>query len=190
MSGDSPATFRGRLAAVSLLAFCAALTACGSASHSGSGALGASSIAHLKEIAIRRSPLGHAMARPVAPGAADFVIAVGVDRTALPVEVRFALRKRPEVGKPVELDVQVTPTAPLGRILTSFHADDGLTIEGGGATGETDRPEPGVAVSHALTIVAQHDGLFYVKATVLVDIGADSVARTFTIPVIAGGGAS
>lgn len=184
---DSPAH---RLGALSALAVCAALSACGFGSQSGTAVPGGSSLAHLKSIAIRHSSASHAAAKPAVSGAADFVSAIGPEKTALPIEVRFALRNRPEVGKPVELDVQVTPTGPLGRLVTSFHADDGLAIERGGATSETDRPEPGVALSRALTIVAQRDGLFYVKATVLVDAGADSVASTFTIPVIAGAGAS
>lgn len=179
-----------RLGALGALAVCAALAACGSSLPSGTAASGSSSLAHLKSIATRRSLAAHAAAKPVGAGTADFVTAVGGDKTALPVEVRFALRNRPEVGKPVELDVQVTPMGPLARLVTSFHADDGLTIDGGGAASETDRPEPGIPLSRALRIVARRDGLFYVKATVLVDAGADSVARTYTIPVIAGAGAS
>jgi hypothetical protein len=132
----------------------------------------------------------NATKKPTPPGSADFVAAVAGDKSAVPVEVRFELHGRPEIGKPVELDIQVTPTAPLGRVVTSFHAEDGLDIEQGGAASETDRPTPGVPLSRALTIVAQHDGIFYVSATVLVDLGADSVARTFTIPVIAGAGQS
>lgn len=188
MWGDSP--FARRLGALAVIAAGAALSACGFSSPSGTAGLGGSSLAHLKSIATRHSSAVHAAVKPVSPGSADFVTAVGGDKTSLPIEVRYALRARPEVGKPVELDIQVTPTGPLGRLLTSFHAEDGLTIAGGGAASETDRPEPGVPVSHALKIVARRDGIFYVKATVLVDAGSDSVARTFTIPVIAGAGAS
>jgi hypothetical protein len=184
------AAFARRAAALSSLAVCAALAACGSSSPAGSAGSGGSSFPHLKSMAVKRPAAAHAAAKPMVPGSADFVAAVGGGKSAVPVEVRFALRDRPEVGKPVELDVEVTPTAPLGRLVTSFHAEDGLAIERGGAASETDRPEPGMPLSRALTIVAQHDGIFYVSATVLVDAGADSTARTFTIPVIAGAGAS
>lgn len=121
---------------------------------------------------------------------ADLVAAVSSGKEGVPVQVQFELRQRPEVGRPAELDVEITPTAPLGRLLTSFHAEDGLTIQDGGAAKESDRPEPGVPLSQTLTIVPQRDGIFYVSTTVLVDSGAESVARTFTIPVIAGAGAS
>lgn len=160
----------------------AVVTACGS-----SGSPGA-----LSSILASRQAKGAHSAAPhkAAPRAAggEMVAAVGSDKGGLPIEVHFALRQRPEVGRPVELDIEVTPLGPIGRLVTSFHAEDGLAIEKGGSPEESDRPEPGVPLSRSLTIVAQRDGIFYVNATVLVDSGADSVARTFTIPVIAGEG--
>jgi hypothetical protein len=182
-----PAAFARWVPALSGLALCLALAGCGAHSATGAAAAAASSLARLKAIGAKTPSAAkeHAL-----PGSADFVDAVAGPKSAVPVEVQFELHARPEVGKPVELDVHVIPTAPLGRIVTSFHAEDGLAIEQGGAASEMDKPTPGVPFSHALTIVAQHDGIFYVSATVLVDLGADSVARTFTIPVIAGAGAT
>jgi hypothetical protein len=185
-----PATFARWGTVLSGLALCVVLAGCGSHSAPSSQGGTASSFARLTAIGARQPAAAHGATKRALPGSADFVAAVGGDKSAVPVEVRFQLHERPEVGKPVELDVQLTPTAPLGRLVASFHAEDGLAIEQGGAASETDRPTPGVPLSRALTIVARHDGIFYVSATVLVDLGADSVARTFKIPVIAGGGAS
>jgi len=183
-----PAAFARWGTVVLGLALCIALAACGSHATPGSAGSAASSL--VKALGARHPPAANAAKKRVLPGSADFVAAVAGDKSAVPVEVQFQLHARPEVGKPVELDVQVTPTAPLVRLVTSFHAEDGLAIEQGGAASEADRPAPGVPVSRALTVIAQHDGIFYVSATVLVDLGADSVARTFTIPVIAGAGAT
>jgi hypothetical protein len=41
-----------------------------------------------------------------------------------------------------------------------------------------------------VTIVPQHNGIFYVTAVVLTDSSDDTFARTFSIPVIAGEGLS
>lgn len=183
-----PAAFAHWAGALSGLALCVVLAGCGS--HSAPGSAGSAAASFAKAIGTRHPSAANPAKKPTSAGNADFVAAVAGDKSAVPVEVRFELHGRPEIGKPVELDIQVTPTAPLGRVVTSFHAEDGLAIEQGGAASETDRPTPGVALSRALTIVAQHDGIFYVSATVLVDLGADSVARTFTIPVIAGAGQS
>jgi hypothetical protein len=137
-------------------------------------------------------PVPHVVVRPpVTPSRdRDMVRAVG-DATGggVPVEVRFALRDRPEVGKPAELDLELVPSAPLDRIITSFYAAPGLSVASGAQSAETERPEPGVPIEHTLKIVAQRDGIFSVTATVLADSSAGSVARTFTIPIIAGAGA-
>ncbi len=117
------------------------------------------------------------------------VTAVSAGKGGLPVDVKFALRQRPEVGQSAELDLIVIPSAPLDRLMTSFHVEEGLTLSDGAQPSVEDRPEPGVPISHALTIVPKQDGIFYVDATVLADSGTGSIARTFTIPVIAGAGA-
>ncbi len=139
-------------------------------------------------------PVGAAPGSSAAPqraprADADLVTAVSAGKGGLPVDVRFALRQRPEVGQSAELDLVMIPSAPVDRLMTSFHAEDGLTLSDGAQPRVDDRPEPGVPISHALTIVPKQDGIFYINATVLVDSGTESIARTFTIPVIAGAGA-
>jgi len=119
----------------------------------------------------------------------DTVAAVSVGKGGLPVDVRFALRDRPEVGQSARLDLLVIPSAAIDRVVTSVHADAGLHLEAGAEPTSQDRPQPGVPISHPITFVAQRDGLFEVDATVLIDAGGESVARTYTIPVIAGAGA-
>ncbi|HUN26401.1 MAG TPA: hypothetical protein VMU67_08840 [Steroidobacteraceae bacterium] len=136
--------------------------------------------------------LAHRPTAPAAAGApspdADMVAAVASTRSDGIVQVRFALRKRPEVGAPAELDVELVPATPLDRLVATFHGEDGLALREGGDPAEFDRPETGVPISHPLEIVAQHDGIFYIHTTVLADSGAESIARTFTIPIIAGSG--
>jgi hypothetical protein len=123
------------------------------------------------------------------PKDASMVRAVGDSSGGgVPVEVRFALRARPEIGEQAKLDLEMVPTAPLDRLVASFHAEPGLTVAQGAKPAEVNRPDPGVPIHHELTIVAQRDGIFYVSATVLADSSTGSVARTFTIPIIAGGG--
>lgn len=120
----------------------------------------------------------------------DMVIAVSNGTgTSVPVEVRFALRERPEIGQAAELDLEVIPSAPVDRLIATFYAEEGLSVSDGAQPTERDRPEPGVPISHRLMIVPQRDGIFYVNATVLADFNNESVAHTFTIPVIAGEGA-
>jgi hypothetical protein len=135
-----------------------------------------------------RSASARSAALPAAKQEADMVTAVSAGKTELPVEVKFALRQRPELGQSIKLDVQVTPSAPLVRLIASFHAEDGLTLGDAAQLIVRDRPDPGVPIVRTLTLVPRQDGIFYVNATVLADSGSESIGRTFTIPVIAGAG--
>jgi hypothetical protein len=144
---------------------------------------GLHSVAHVHSASARSAAL------PGAQQQLDMVTAVSAGKSALPVDVKFALQQRPEVGQSIKLDVQVTPSAQLDRLITSFHAEDGLTLGDGAQATEHDRPDPGVPIVHTLTLVAKQDGVFYVNATVQADWGTESVAHTYTIPVIAGAGA-
>lgn len=168
---------RGRVLALACVALCG-LAACNwspfhGGARPGTGARSASS---------RRAAL------PGAKREMDMVTAVSAGKSELPVDVKFSLRQRPELGQSIALDLQVIPSAPLDRLITSFHAEDGLALGDGAQPIVHDRPDPGVPIEHTLTLTARQDGIFYVNATVLADSGTESIARTFTIPVIAGAG--
>jgi hypothetical protein len=176
-----------RLAAACLSV--AGIAACGSSSNRGGGFLERLLPHHFSAAAsaIAGGAAGQEQAAPAIDD--DMVEAVSSAKSDdLPVQVRFALRERPEIGKSSELDLVMIPSAPLDRLITVFHAEDGLSVSAGAEPTQRDRPEPGVPIRHRLTIVPQRDGIFYVTATVLVDSASGSVARTFTIPVIAGTG--
>ncbi len=160
----------------------AALAACGSWVDQG--------VARMKGLLPHHAPPAAVQqARPPAFDR-DMVAAVsGGTGNDMPVKVRFALRDRPEIGKSATLDLEVVPSAQLDRLVAVFHAQDGLSVSAGAQPAQSDHPEPGIPIAHELTIVPQRDGIFYLDATVLVDFGNESVARTFTIPVIAGSGA-
>jgi hypothetical protein len=104
------------------------------------------------------------------------------------VELKFALAKRPAVGEPVDIDLALTPTVGLERLFARFQASEGLQVVSGGETEHFERPEKDVPVHHKLTVTARADGIYYITAVVLADSATDSIARTFSIPLIAGQG--
>jgi hypothetical protein len=119
---------------------------------------------------------------------ADMVSAVSGGPPSAPVELKFALAQRPEVGKSVEVEVAVLPVSVLDRIAASFQAGAGLELQSGGQMQAVDKPQPGVPLSHRLTIVPRRDGIFFVSAVVHADSPEQSLTRTFSIPIIAGQG--
>jgi hypothetical protein len=119
---------------------------------------------------------------------ADMVSAVSLGKAPTDIDLKFALRERPAVGEPVDIDIALIPGHELEQIYATFNATDGLEISKGGTMPKVAHPEPGAPISHTLTIVPQRDGIFYVGATVLADSPTSSVTYGFSIPIIAGAG--
>lgn len=120
---------------------------------------------------------------------ADMVRAVSAGGTAGgPVDLLFELKARPEVGEPVDIELALTPTIDLQRVIASFRAGEGLELRAGAEMPVLEKPETGVPVSHVLTIVPRRDGIFSVTAVVQADSSESSRTLTYTIPIIAGAG--
>ena len=119
---------------------------------------------------------------------ADMVSAVSSGKAPTDVDLKFAVRERPAVGEPVDIDIALVPSHDLDQVYATFVATDGLEISKGGTMRHVEHPEPGAPITHSLTIIPQRDGIFFISATVLADSSANSVTHGFSIPVIAGTG--
>jgi len=106
------------------------------------------------------------------------------------VDLKFKVTRRPSVGEPVDIELEIIPTVELERLFGRFQVADGLQIVSGAETEHFDHPAKGVPVTHKLTVTAKADGIFYVTAVLLADSDKESVARNFSFPLIAGQGLS
>jgi hypothetical protein len=120
----------------------------------------------------------------------DMVAAVSATRGGAPgnVELRFNIPDRPTIGQPTTIQLSLTPAVELERLLARFQVPEGVELVSGAETPRFDRPTPGVEITHTLTVIPKADGIFNITAVVLADSPTDSVARTFSIPLIAGAG--
>lgn len=116
------------------------------------------------------------------------VAAVSASTEPGPAELRFAIRKRPKVGEPVDIQFAITPTEALERLLARFQASEGLELVRGAETERFDNPAPGTQIEHTVTVIPKEDGIFYVSAVVLTDSATQSLARSYAVPIIAGEG--
>jgi hypothetical protein len=121
-------------------------------------------------------------------GAADMVAAVSASKTPGPVEVNFALAARPQVGQPVDLRIVLTPRVELDRLYARFQPSEGLDLVKGEETAHLEHPAVGTDIDHKVTVTPKADGIFYVTATVISDSSTGSLARLYSIPIIAGAG--
>ena len=157
-----------------LVATAACLGACGSSESddAAAGSTGAASGA-------TRKPKGDA---------SEMVAAVSAKPGQGVVDLKFTLMSRPKVGEPVDIELAMTPSTQLEMLFARFQVAEGLQLVSGGETDHLEHPAPGVPIGHKITVLPKSDGIFYVTAVVLADSEKDSVARTFTIPLIAGQG--
>jgi len=126
---------------------------------------------------------------PAIKALAGMVEAVGPSGHQPPVELRFSIRDRPQVGQPDEIDYALIPQAPgLDEIRLDFAALNGLEVVNHGPALAAIKPAIGVPIFGSVTVRPVKAGLFTLTAAVAVQSPNQSVVWPFTIPVIAGEG--
>jgi len=126
---------------------------------------------------------------PAAKAIAGMVEAVGPSGAQAPIELRFSIRNRPQVGEEDEIDYALIPQTPgLGTIRLVFGALNGLQVVSHGPALAAIKPATGVPIFGSVTVRPVKAGLFTLTAAVAVETPSQSVVWPFTIPVIAGDG--
>lgn len=126
---------------------------------------------------------------PAARALAGMVEAVGPSGAQPPIELRFAIRDRPQVGADDEVDYALIPRAPgLDTIRLVFGSLEGLQVVSHGPALAAIKPAIGVPIFGSVTVRPVKAGLFTLTAAVAVESASQSVVWPFTIPVITGEG--
>lgn len=127
---------------------------------------------------------------PAAKALAGMVEAVGPSGAQPPIELRFSIRARPQVGQDDEVDYAIVPqVGGLETIRLAFGAINGLEVVSHGPLLAAIKPVSGVPIFGSITVRPVKAGLFTLTAAVAVESSSgDSVVWPFTIPVIAGEG--
>ena len=165
-----------------LVAAAGLLAGCGyfSGSHPGMGAHSAA------------GPKAHAPPPRVDPAAkalAAMVEAVGPSGAQAPIDLRFSIRDRPQVGQEDEVDYAIIPqNAGMDTIRLVFGSLGGLQVVSHGPALAAIKPAAGVPIFGSVTVRPLKAGLFTLTAAVAVESSTQSVVWPFSIPVIAGEG--
>jgi len=118
----------------------------------------------------------------------DMVAAVSSSKGP-PVELKFSVPVRPEVGQATEIDFALIPSQPLPEnVSISFQVVDGLDIVDGSQMERVDKLTAGTPIRHVLKVLPKRDGIFAVTAIVSYTASSQEMNRVFSIPVIAGVG--
>jgi hypothetical protein len=158
------------------------MSACGSQGSSPSGSGATASKAH-------KASKGRAGSKPGEENLADMVAAVSSSKAGPPVEMKFSLPVRPEVGQVIDVDVALIPRAPIpDSVAATFSAAEGLEIVDGGQLERAENLVDGSPIRHVVRIRPKRDGIFALSAAVSFNQANQDLVRTFSIPVIAGEG--
>jgi len=106
--------------------------------------------------------------------------------STLPVQVKFELRDRPDVGQPVALDLAIVPmSASVDRVFGKVEGEDGLELVEGAEIAASDRPPEGVPIRHSVKVLPKRAGIFTVRASLTVDAAGVASTESYSIPLIA-----
>src|SRR3569833_148848 len=118
----------------------------------------------------------------------DMVAAVSASKGP-PVELKFMLPVRPEVGQITDIDVALIPSQPLpDSVSITFQVGDGLDIVEGSQMERVEKLTAGSPIRHVVKVLPKRDGIFSLTAVVSYTSSNQDVNRTYSIPVIAGQG--
>jgi hypothetical protein len=176
-----PSRKRGAFLLAAVVAGCLGAAGCGSGAQQAQSASAASGQSHK----------GRKSAGPARPGEeaiGDMVTAVSASKGP-PVELKFALPARPEIGQVTDIDVALLTSQPAPESVSiSFQVVDGLEIVEGSQMERIDKPAVGTPIRHVVKVLPKRDGIFAITAVVSFTVSNQETNRTFSIPVIAGQG--
>ena len=129
-----------------------------------------------------------AASKPGEENIGDMVAAVSSSKGP-PVELKFALPVRPEVGQVTDIDVALVPSQPVPESVSiTFQVVDGLDIVEGSQMERVEKLTAGAPVRHVVKVLPKRDGIFSLTAVVSFTSSNQDSTRTYSIPVIAGQG--
>lgn len=118
----------------------------------------------------------------------DMVAAVSNVPSTTPVSLHYRLADAPQVGQPVTVELALVTDASVHilRLHLSFRADEGLELRGN-PTVDVEEAEASGTLRRQVVVVPRQGGVLQLHATAVIDSGNESVARVYSIPLIASG---
>jgi hypothetical protein len=106
-------------------------------------------------------------------------------KTSAPVDLKYNLLAKPEVGVPFEVELSVSPRLAADAIDVEVAEAAGLTIVGE-STARFMPVEAGQAYTSRLLVRGDTPGLYYVSVIAKVSTPVQTETRAFAIPVVIG----
>lgn len=140
--------------------------------------------------AVETTPLPASKAPAKAPvaaadPAAKMARAVGNGKPGAAVDIRYEILARPEVGKPVEVDVALLPGPGVDAMEVTFSGMEGITLAGS-LVANFPSVKAGETYKHTLSLLPDRNGVFYITVSVNTSMGEATLGRNFSLPFVVG----
>lgn len=117
----------------------------------------------------------------------DLVAQAGTPgKPGAPIEFKYELAETPQVGQPLVIDFGLVPQAASPTVHLMVATSGALTLGQSNAPAVLRNVKPGSEYWHRLVVTPQENGVFSVNLIATVGEGEQTLARTFSIPVVVG----
>lgn len=161
------------------LLVCAALGLAGCGGDSGGGDSGAHSSVH-KTKSTKAPKAGPSREEQTA----GMVSAASPARSAAIAELKFDIARRPEAGKPLNLDLALLPNEESPAVTLELSGSDGLALAAQDATVSFNDVTRAHVYRKSVSITPATDGVFFLTVLATFKNADFADSRSFTIPVI------
>lgn len=111
--------------------------------------------------------------------------AVVTGKTTAPVDLKYDVLAKPDVGQPFEVELAFSPRLPADALEVEVTGIPGLTVVSGGATRFETVTAGERYVAKAL-VQADAPGIYYANVVAKMVTQVQTEARTFSVPVVVG----
>lgn len=111
--------------------------------------------------------------------------AVADGKTTAPVDLRYDIATRPDVGQPFEVELELKPRVSADALDVEIGDSPGLTF-GGERAARFPNVEAGQGYSFKVQVTGASAGLYYVSVIAKVSSKVQTEVRAFTVPVVIG----
>ena len=111
--------------------------------------------------------------------------AVGNGKPGAAVLIRYDFASKPAVGTPTELQLAFIPQAGVDSMEIVISGMDGMTLSGP-LTASFAEVVPSKPYKHAVTVLPDRAGVFYISVVATTQIGNQNLSRTFSVPFAVG----
>lgn len=132
------------------------------------------------------APVADAPAPPAeSPDDQRMATAVVTGKTSAPVDLKYDVLAKPNVGQPVEIELALLPRLAADTLEVEVTGIPGLTVVSGGAV-KFDAVTGGSR--HVAKVIVQADaaGIYYVNVVARMSTKVQTEVRTFSVPVVVG----